>query len=138
MMIKRILTSLPGIGAALLPNATCPACWPVYAGILSSLGLGFLMTGAYFYLFIGILLSISLFSLAYKAKTRRGYLPFWIGLLSAVIIIGGKYYALSEYMFYSGAFLLILASVWNNVPTKNRNSSDKHESIAACPNCKTS
>jgi len=39
MMIKRILTSLPGIGAALLPNATCPACWPVYAGILSSLGL---------------------------------------------------------------------------------------------------
>jgi len=51
MMIKRILTSLPGIGAALLPNATCPACWPVYAGILSSLGLGFLMTGAYFYLF---------------------------------------------------------------------------------------
>ena len=96
------------------------------------------MTGVYFYLFIGILLSISLFSLAYKAKTRRGYLPFWIGLLSAVIIIGGKYYALSEYMFYSGAFLLILASVWNNVPTKNRNSFDKHESIAACPNCKTS
>ncbi len=137
-MIKRILTALPGIGAALLPNATCPACWPIYAGILSSLGLGFLMTGSHFYLFIGILLSISLFSLAYKAKTRRGYLPFWIGLLSAVIIIAGKYYSLSNYIFYSGAFLLIVASIWNNVPIKKSNPSDENESIVTCPNCNTS
>ena len=137
-MLKRILTALPGIGAALLPNATCPACWPVYAGILSSFGLGFLMTGSYFYLVIGILLSISLFSLAYKAKTRRGYLPFWIGLSSAAIIIAGKYYALSDYVFYSGAFLLIIASVWNNIPNKSSNSLDKSETIVECPKCKTS
>lgn len=136
-MLKRILTSLPGIGAALLPNATCPACWPIYAGILSSLGLGFLMTGPYFYMFIGILLSVSLFSLAYKAKTRRGYFPFWMGLLSAVIIIGGKQYALSDYVFYSGAFLLIIASIWNNIPTKHRSTPDKSKSIITCPNCKT-
>lgn len=137
-MLRRIITALPGIGATLLPNATCPACWPIYAGILSSLGLGFLMTGPYFYLFIGILLSISLFSLAYKAKTRRGYLPFWTGLSSATIIIAGKYYTLSDYVFYSGAFLLIIASIWNNIPIKNSNSSDKNESIVTCPNCKTS
>jgi len=136
-MVKRILTALPGIGAALLPNATCPACWPIYAGILSSLGLGFLMTGSYFYLFIGILLSISLFSLAYKAKTRRGYFPFWIGLLSATIIVAGKYYVLSDYVFYSGAFLLIVASIWNNIPIKKNSSSDNNESIVTCPNCKT-
>jgi len=137
-MVKRILTALPGIGAALLPNATCPACWPIYAGILSSLGLGFLMTGSYFYLFIGILLNISLFSLAYKAKTRRGYFPFWIGLLSATIIVAGKYYVLSDYVFYSGAFLLIVASIWNNIPIKKNSSSDNNESIVTCPNCKTS
>lgn len=137
-MIKRILTALPGIGAALLPNATCPACWPVYAGILSSLGLGFLMTGSYFYLFIGILLSISLFSLAYKAKTRRGFIPFWIGLLSALIIVGGKYYTLSEYVFYFGALLLIIASIWNNIPIKKNSSPDNKEPIESCPNCRTS
>jgi len=136
-MIRRILTALPGIGAALLPNATCPACWPIYAGILSSLGLGFLMTGSYLYLFIGILLSISLFSLAYKAKTRRGYLPFWIGLLSATIIVAGKYYALSDYLFYSGALLLIVTSIWNNIPIKKNASPDNNESIVTCPNCKT-
>lgn len=137
-MNKRILSALPGIGAALLPKAACPACWPIYAGILSSVGLGFLMTGPYFFLFIGMLLSASLLSLAYKAKSRRGYLPFWMGFLSAVIIIAGKYYALSDYVFYSGAFFLIAASVWNNVPKKRGNSSDKSEAIAECPNCKTS
>ncbi len=137
-MIKKIFTILPGIGAALLPNATCPACWPIYAGILSSLGLGFLMTGPYFYLIIGMLLSISLFSLAYKAQTRRGYLPFWIGLSSAVIIIAGKYYSLSDYIFYSGAFLLIMASIWNNIPVKHSSSHDESDSIVSCPNCKTS
>lgn len=137
-MIKRILTVLPGIGAALLPNAACPACWPLYAGILSSLGLGFLMTGPYFYLFIGMLLGASLSSLAYKARTRRGYLPFWVGLLSASIIVAGKYFALSDYVFYSGALLLVIASIWNNIPVGNRNSSDKSESIVKCPNCETS
>jgi len=134
-MKKRILTALPGIGAALLPKATCPACWPIYAGILSSLGLGFLMTGPYFYMFIGILLSISLFSLAYKAKTRRGYLPFGIGFMSAAVIMAGKYFALSDYVFYSGALILIVASIWNNIPSKRDNSSNESESNKECSNC---
>ncbi len=134
-MLKRILIALPGIGAALLPNATCPACWPIYAGILSSLGLGFLMTGPYFYLFIGILLSISLFSLGYKAKTRRGYAPFIIGLIGAAIILAGKYYSLSEYIFYTGAVLLIIASVWNNIPEKNNNKNSTTIIDSNCPNC---
>ncbi len=136
-MTKRILTALPGIGAVLLPNVTCPACWPIYAGILSSLGLGFLMTGPYFYLFTGILLSVSLSSLAYKAKSRRGYLPFWIGLSGAVIIIAGKYNALSDYIFYSGALLLIVASIWNNIPTRKSNFADNNKSILQCPGCRT-
>lgn len=135
-MLKRILTALPGIGAALLPNATCPACWPIYAGILSSLGLGFLMSGPYFYLFIGILLSVSLFSLAYKAKTRRGYYPFSVGLLGSVVIIAGKYYELSDYIFYFGAVLLIIASVWNNIPLKKKNHNNNLDIINECPNCK--
>lgn len=137
-MLKKIITTLPGIGAALLPNATCPACWPIYAGILSSLGLGFLMTGPYFFLVIGILLSISLSSLAYKAKSRRGYLPFVTGLSGAVIIIAGKYFDFSDYVFYSGALLLVVASIWNNIPRRTANISGDSGSIVKCPNCETS
>ncbi len=135
-MYKKILSTLPGIGAALMPNLACPACWPAYAGILSTLGLGFLINGPYFFLFIGILLSISLYSLAHKAKTRRGYLPFWLGCLSMVIIIVGKYYELPEYIFYSGAALLVIASVWNNVPIKKNKEGNNSESKIDCPNCK--
>ena len=31
------LATLPGIAVSLLPSVTCPACWPAYAGLLSSL-----------------------------------------------------------------------------------------------------
>jgi|GEM_PF-2330127 len=29
------------------PQGRCPACWPAYAGVLSALGLGFLLESAY-------------------------------------------------------------------------------------------
>jgi hypothetical protein len=44
---KQNLLAVPGIGLSLLPKVACPACWPAYAGLLSSLGLGFLVSTAY-------------------------------------------------------------------------------------------
>ncbi|KAF0218625.1 MAG: putative Thioredoxin [Geobacteraceae bacterium] len=38
---------LPGIGLAFLPKLACPACWPAYAGVFSSLGLGFVNYNPY-------------------------------------------------------------------------------------------
>jgi len=136
-MNKRHLSIIPAITAALLPNVTCPACWPIYAGVLSAVGLGFLMTGAYFYILVSILLSISLFSLLYKAKTRRGYTPFILGSVSTVIILAGKYFQTSDYVLYSGAAILIVASIWNNIPKKSTNPSHNNENGATCPNCHT-
>jgi hypothetical protein len=40
--LRSWLTVLPAVGVAMLPNLTCPACWPAYAGLLSTIGLGFL------------------------------------------------------------------------------------------------
>jgi hypothetical protein len=40
---KNSLTAVPGIAFAFLPKIVCPACWPAYAGLLSALGLGFLL-----------------------------------------------------------------------------------------------
>jgi hypothetical protein len=34
---KRLIATFPVIAFALLPTAACPACWPVYAGLISSL-----------------------------------------------------------------------------------------------------
>ena len=40
---KQNLHAAPGIGLSMLPKSACPACWPAYAGVLSSIGLGFLI-----------------------------------------------------------------------------------------------
>lgn len=137
-MVRRILTAVPGIGAALLPNVTCPACWPAYAAILSSLGLGFLMQGPYFLLVIGVLLGISMVGLAYRAKTRRGYGPLFIGLTATAVIVAGKLLTNSNLILYAGGALLVGASVWNNWPIRrSANESDEKEA-ANCPRCKVS
>jgi hypothetical protein len=44
---RHFLASLPGVSAALLPVGGCPACWPVYAGVLGAVGLTFLLDSAY-------------------------------------------------------------------------------------------
>ena len=44
MIIKKILMAAPAFiasGVAVLPVLTCPACWPLYAGLLSALGISF-------------------------------------------------------------------------------------------------
>src|SRR5262249_18755610 len=65
----------PGIGFALLPKLACPMCWPLYAGILSSLGLGFLIGTTYLVpLTIGFL-AAALVVLGFRAKQRRGFGP---------------------------------------------------------------
>jgi hypothetical protein len=40
---KQSLMTIPGVGMSLVPKLACPSCWPAYAGLLSSVGLGFLM-----------------------------------------------------------------------------------------------
>ena len=40
---KQNLYAAPGIGLSMLPKIAWPACWPTYAGLLSSIGLGFLI-----------------------------------------------------------------------------------------------
>jgi mercuric ion transport protein len=115
----------PGVGAALLAKASCPLCYPAIGGFLTSIGLGFLFEGIYFYIIMSVFFGIGLFGLAFRAKSRRGYLPFWLGLVGSCIAILGRYYA-NEIIFYVGITILIGASIWNLIPKK--------ESCSACVN----
>jgi hypothetical protein len=67
------ITMLPALGAALLPKAACPACWPAYAGFLSSTGLGFLLDSVVLLPLTGTFLAVSVFALAFRVRRRRGY-----------------------------------------------------------------
>src|SRR5262249_55495601 len=88
---KQGLLSLPGIGLSALPKLACPVCWPAYAGLLSSLGLGFLISAAYLLPLTIIFLTLALAALAFRAKSRRGLGPFLIGLIAAMSVLLGKF-----------------------------------------------
>ena len=42
---RRSLAVVPGVAVGALP--ACPLCWPIYAGVMSSVGLGFLLETTY-------------------------------------------------------------------------------------------
>ncbi len=124
------LATLPGIGASLLPAGLCPACWPAYAGLLSSLGLGFLLKTTYLLPLTALFLLIALGALAFRAKARRGYGPCVVGLLASGIVLAGKFALASDVAMYVGIALLLAASVWNAWPQRINSAGND-----VCPAC---
>ena len=118
---KQNLLAAPGIGLSLLPKIACPACWPAYAGLLSSIGLGFLVPNRTYLLPLTVaFLLIAIGTLAFRARRRRGYWPFALGILAAGLILLGKFSLASNPVLYAGLGLLILASAWNSWPIASR------------------
>lgn len=110
------LAAVPGIGAAFLPKLVCPACWPAYAAVLSSMGLGFLLETAYLVPLTLLFLGLALVGLGFRARARRGYGPFAAGLLASVLVMIGKFGFESAPAMYGGIGLLVAASAWNAWP----------------------
>jgi hypothetical protein len=104
---------LPGLGIALLPKLACPACWPAYAGLLSALGLNFLIEVRHLFLVTSVFLLFAVGALGFRAKLRQGYGPFLTGATAAVLVLLGKFTIGSEPVTYVGLGLLLVASLWN-------------------------
>jgi len=110
----------------------CPSCWPMYAGILSSMGLGFLVQKVWLMPLTIFTLLFVMSSLAYRANCRRGFKPFILGMLGAIALLSGQFifpsismekdllnwFFISKWSIDVGALLLITASVWNGWPNK--------------------
>ena len=126
---KTALAAIPGVGIILLPKLTCAACWPAYAAIMSSMGVGFFNYTEYLFPISIAALVVTLVALGYRANNRRGYGPFYLGLLSSIAAVFGKFYFESNPIFYISISMLIVASFWNSWP----NNSDSR----ACPACES-
>jgi mercuric ion transport protein len=122
------LATLPGIGLAFLPKIACPACWPAYAGVLTSLGLGFLLDVRWLFPLTAVFLLIAVVALGFRARRRRGFGPFFVGLGAAAVVLGGKFGFESDLAMYAGLGLLVAASIWNTWPRR---------ATPACPACIT-
>ncbi len=121
--MKKTLLAIPSILASLIaasPVLTCPACWPLYAGLLSALGIGFVNYTAYIFPVTIIMLVISLASFWWKAQERRGYAPLIVGIVASASLVAGKFYIYNNYLFYAGAAGLVIASIWNIWPVKGK------------------
>jgi len=127
---KQSILALPGVGLSLLPKLACPACWPAYAGLLSSVGLGFLVSTVYLLPLTVAFLVLALAALAFRAKKRRGHGPFLLGMAAAVGVLLGKFLWESNDILYGAVGLLVAASLWNTWPRHN------HQA-ATCPGCET-
>ena len=108
------ISGIPAAALAALPF--CPACYPMYAGIFTALGLTPLShTGVQATLTL-VFLAISLAALAFRARARRGYAPLAAGCAASLVVLIGKFGLGIDAMTYSGIAILVLASVWNVWP----------------------
>ncbi len=126
--LKQGLLALPSVGFSMLPKLACPACWPAYAGLLSSVGLGFLISTAYLLPLTAAFLFLAVAALVFRANKRRGYGPFVLGLVAGSAVLLGKFAWESKLTMYSALGLLIVASLWNAWPLRDREA-------ATCPEC---
>lgn len=123
--------TISAIMIAILPAIGCPACWPAYAGVLSSLGVGFFDYSPYVLPLLIAALLFSLSMLLYRSRRRHGIYPFFPGLAGAVLLLLSKTVPTVSYLLIPGATLLVTASVWNAWPLKKGNNEP------SCPSCES-
>lgn len=123
---------LPAVGLAVLPKLTCPACWPAYAGLLSSFGTGFTNYTPYLMPLTASFLFVSVLALAYRAKHRHGYGPCLLGAFSALAILVGKFGYDNDPSLWVGLGVLVFASIWNSLPRRIMNNRGPKTECAAC------
>ncbi len=73
---RQSILAVPSIGVSVLPKLACPACWPAYAGLLTSIGLGFLISVRYLLPLTIAFLVLALAAMLFRARDRRGYGAF--------------------------------------------------------------
>jgi hypothetical protein len=116
---RRSLPTVAGAVALLLPVGTCPACFPAYAAVLSALGLPFLLDQHYVLPIAAVLLATALSSLAYRARSRRGYGPLFVGVVGSVVAVMGRFALACDPFLYVGLSVLVAAATWNAWPQKD-------------------
>ncbi len=128
---RKILAVFPAIGAVLIPGVSCPLCWPAYAGLLSSLGLGFVNYTPYLFPLTLLCLAVAVLSLGFRARRRHGYGPLVLGVAGGAIILTGKFIFAWQAVTYVGIVSLVSACIWNLWPRKTTSSGSCSDCVPA-------
>lgn len=109
----RALMVVPAVVLPLLPSATCPVCLAAYAGVLSSLGLGFLLNDQVQRPLILVFLGITVVSVAWAATRYRRFSPLLLVLSGSVAIVAARIVWNVPSLVYLGVAFLVAGAVWN-------------------------
>lgn len=131
------LAVVPAVAVALLPSVTCPACWPAYATLLSSLGIGFLPTSTYLLPLTFGAVAFALLVLAWQACRRRRFGPLMLAIIGAIVLLVGRFALQAEGALYCGVGMLVAASLWNAWPVKWQAASGQLPKKGNCPACQS-
>jgi uncharacterized membrane protein YoaK (UPF0700 family) len=88
------------------------------------MGVGYFNYTPYLFPLTAAFLFIAVASLGFRAKKRRGYGPFFLGIVAFVIVLAGKFLLTSNPFMYPGIVLLMSASIWNAWPKKKEEECD--------------
>lgn len=107
----RLGATLAAIAVALLPK--CPACWSVYAGLSSVLGLGIAVEARYLIPLTAACMAVAVGGLGLRARRGRGYGPCLLGAFMAASVMLGKFVFEEPAWTYASLFGLVLATLWS-------------------------
>src|SRR3989442_5551727 len=104
--------NIPGAALPLLPAASCPACLTAYAGVLSAVGLGFLLSDQVLKPLIIIFLLIGIAGAGFSMLSHRRPGPLVFTLIGSAAVALGRLFWSAPPLPYAGVALLIGASLW--------------------------
>jgi hypothetical protein len=104
---------LPSVGLAVVSKFTCSLCVAGYAGVLSSLGVGFVSTDRGLMGLTLMLLVLGLASLGWSWRPHRHPGPLTVSSIGAVLLILGRLAWTVPLLLYVGAALVLAGSLWN-------------------------
>lgn len=109
----RAIAVLPGAALALLPAVTCPACFAAYAGVMSAVGLGFLVNERMLAPLILVFLAIGVFGVAWSTRRHGEPGPLVLTVLGSIAVVVGRLIWSVPIVLYGGIAILLGASLWN-------------------------
>jgi len=108
---------LPAVALAFLPK--CPACWPAYAALASSLGLGFLSEPAYSLPLILLVLILIVLRHRLRKDDHPRYAPTVLEGFGASALLAGRFLLDSRPIAFGGIACLIAGSLWSLWPQRH-------------------
>jgi mercuric ion transport protein len=110
--MKLLFLEKTGAIATVSTAMTCPACWPLIAGIGSALGLGILLPleSIMMNFVFPIVVVVAIVGSIVSFRFHRKLTPLLIGLASGGLILFGFYVGWQLTLMYIGIFGLLISS----------------------------